>query len=568
VVNRSFLGRQALVCLIMLAGFARLPASESDLIISVKGFSSSVPAVGFLVTELMITGLAESPILRVIEEESGREGNEGRGGALIQADYRLEGSVSIEPSGLSVAYRLLEYSNGKVLQAGTASLLAQTFEQDAASLADSLGNALMSIYAGSTIASIEELLKSQRWDEAGRRLESFESRNPLHPKLKEYQDRIARGKSAYWQNKGDEELAAAKKSKGLEALALAEQARASYEASLLLIPGGQADQQLRDSITRMLAGPVTEAAERGFVEARRALGQEAKASMRKGKPLDALLLIEDFTSLYGEGALGEELLATRARAELARGRELAGLARLALRRGELLAAESYSSQALRLAPLDKSVQALADDLGHALALAKAQEAISDLTRFDSSVEYYGTWLLSAGLTLLSYEAADFSLPLQGTVPGVELGGAWLLSSQAGLRAALRASVALAGASESAIQVWGYQGLMDQTLVLAELGAELGHLIKLPGDRAIVPAFALDLGAFYAHWDASYPGAPDADGSGWLLAPAARLSLQADIFLTASLTARASISGQSAWAFGFGPINGVRLTVSARQALGR
>jgi hypothetical protein len=538
-------------------------ASDVELLISVREFSSSDPRIGSLVTDLMKTGLAGSPILRVLESRDSQSSQEMPAPPAIDTDYQLEGSAMHHADGISVAYRLLDSASGRILQAGTIRLMSGTVEQDAAGLAVSLGNTLLAVYAGSTVASIEELLGAQRWDEAGRRLESFEARNPDHPAVKDFREQISRGKAGYWYERGNVELSAARKAKGQEALVLARQARISYESALLLIPDGPADLQLRDSISRILAGPVSEAADRGFAQTRQALNTEAKALLRQDSPLEALLLIEDFVSLYGENALGEKLLATRTSAVLARGRELAVLARLALSRGELLSAESYIREAVALTPLEHRVQSVASEVGLAVARDDAGIAIAELTRFDPGTEYRISWFLSAGFAMTAYEAADFSLPLQGTIPGVELGGGWLLSSRDGLRAALRGTLSLAG-NEGDIQVWGYDGSMNALLVLAEFGAELGVMIALPGGRNLVPGLAVDIGALHARWNAGYPGAPDADGSGWTLAPAARIGLQLGLGLSPELESRIGFSSQAAWVPGFGPIGGLRLTVSARR----
>lgn len=534
--------------------------------IIVYPFASEDGRGAAIVTEILRVGIASSGYFEVLDpsalERKSAE-DTAASAAFGSADFSLEGSVGPKENGILVAYRLLESATGRILEAQSATLRSESLEQDASSLAASLGNLMLASYAGSNPRNIELLIRLGRYDEAGRRLDAYEARNPGAEEIHRLRDAVSSGRAELWLDTARREAEASRKLKGLAALETARNARDSAEAALMYIP--PEDRRFQDSAAVFLAGPAASTLARGRTEARKEILGRARTALRSGQPLLALSIMDDFLSTEGPEMLDRPLADLAERARAAQAKVLASKARALASQGDYVLATSLIREAADLSPGLRKVRTAADRIGRAEAGSLAEGRVREALAFEGVPEVVFAWAVSAGPALGGFECADFRLPLSGVFPGMEASLAKYFRTSEGLGGALRIGAFAAGGSQGVV-TRTFPGSLDAALGVLDAGAEVYLGPGVPRAGRFEGGFGLDAGFVFATYRADYqdPGI-DPVPRDWTIAPTARISAFVGFQISPEVSLRLSGGYAGAWFFGFGPAGGLRTSLTARYS---
>lgn len=479
---------QMRLCLII-ASLILFPLSlpGQALIVRVLPFISEDPASGELASEIIRNGLASAPLIQVIEDG--------------EADYSLELSTEHRDPELALSYRLFDNALGRVELAGIAAIRAETFQQDAVSVAAAINNVLLASYAGSTLETVDMLIKSNRLDEAQRRFDSLAARSASDARIAELGKRLARARAIQWRDTAQTELLQAKTIRGEQALRMAAQVSFSLEAALLLIPEGHADDTLHESIQSLLTGPLSTLRTRAIQETESEYVAKVRSALRTSQPDLALELYDDYRSLYGIDIVPKSLRDLRIRASRARASQLAALSRDALRDGQHWRALALAGQAIEADPesitAHKAYERAAITLGKEEALKEADRMIA----YGEPHFFRGSWGYGIGIGLYGISGEDFSFPVQGAIPVPSIGLQRILRAGDTLMISFGGRFGL-GRSTGNTQLFGLEGNIETALVSLEGAAELATRIEL-GESSLWPTLTAQVGVSYYHWDTEY-----------------------------------------------------------------
>ncbi len=584
--------------ILLLAAFCPAAISQSRAqglrTVIVRQLEGTDPAAAATVSGIIKVGLASTGFFQVLDndEQSAAEPPDAAPapavttGPSFSADYIVEGSVKDEGDALSVSYRLIACASGYVMLAKTAAIQKATVEQDAASLAAELGNAMLASFAGSTAQNIHALIDLGRYDEAAERLNALRDSEPANPELQTLTDGILIGRARYWLASARNEAAAAQKQKGLDALEAAYDAENSLESAYLFAPPGSAGDSLRMELKSVSERELAPALKRAKAEALGSIKTAARSALRAGDPERALGLIDDFTAANEGFASDTGLIALRGKAAGTRASQLADRARHAADSNNYELSRSLIAEALSIAPDSPAALKASDEIGKReaglAARARADQGILESGRANTEI----SWALCAGLGFAGFECGDFDLPLTGLFPGLDASFGSYFKTHTGIGGAWRASI-FAGSGSHRISICGYSGSLDAFLGLVEGGVELdllGKAVRPGSDQPLAQSAdggaersdslaaaagrlslgpSVDLGFAVADSSASYSSISGASGQKLSFAPTMRLGAFLEYSLSSRISARFYAGIAEAWFIGFGPVSGARVSLLLR-----
>ena len=564
--------RLARVALPLFVALAHLPCAHSleRALVMVYPFASPDKNAAAIVTDILRVGISRTGFLDVAEppevvvgKSSGLDSDAV--GELKRGDFSLEGSVSQNQEGLTIAYRLLENSTGKVIEATTTSVKSENLEQGLESLSAGLGNSMMASFVGATPHNVALLIGLGRFDEAEKRLDSLLASSPTDVALHKFKDEIAKGRARIWADEGRRELASAAKMQGWDALAAAKDSRDSIEAALLLLSESDRRTSLGTGMASFLTEQVLPGIAKGEAKARKIVYHDSEAALKSGQSMLAIQVVEDFEATEGGLALDGPLLEIRRRARSAYAWELSAKALGLARKEEYVLANSLISEAVGFDPYAPPLLSATDRIGRAAAVQGANDRVNEMLRFQGRPDIVFSWTGSCGLGVGGYECGDFTVPLSGSLPGLEVVYGGYFRTSGGVAGALRATV-FASKGTQAITTRSFLGNLDSTLFVVDAGVETSTAISVPGLLTFSGGASVDLGAVAARYTATYQAAPPGSASdGFLVAPEARIGLFVEMFASPKISVRVSGSLSGAWIFGFGPVGGNRISMVVRYS---
>ncbi|MCX7023731.1 MAG: hypothetical protein NT080_03830 [Spirochaetes bacterium] len=513
------------------------PEENLGAIVAVSPFEPADDRVAQLVTEIMRTGLARSGFLHVVDESARTRMEAGAGAGTPVADftetpdYRLGGSVRFREDGLVVSYMLVETLTSRVIQAESADIAADTFIQDIEALAAGIGNAAIAAWAGATEKNVRALTALGRYEEAERRLEAFQARNPFDPSVPVLRDALRAAVAARWFRDARDALAAAGRAKGEEAWTLASRARDDAEAAIVVLPSGKTHEALRNEYADFLESEVNRFLARTASALRSELLRRADVLRKSGDPKSAIALIDDYLASEGVRMADRELVSLRKRSVTEYARYLAKGAETAYSEGDRRGAAIIVSDALSQAPDDPAV-------------AAAYERIRRKSRFelqdaDLAVEIghdsfmtagYSSWGFSLAAGFQTFGEGTLDLPLSGVLPFAAADLRAFVTLADPLRLVLSAEVSRA-ASSGEVSTQGYPGELSQEAWGAELGAE-GLWVADRVTFGLKPS----VGAAFVRYEGSYSnGMATESMAGWQIGPGARIEGRLSWYLSQPLS---------------------------------
>ncbi len=490
-------------------------------VVAVRDFEPADDPVAQLLTEIMRTGLARSSFLVVIDE-SRQAAAEAAGSDTAmerqEPDYRLTGSVLYKEDGLVVSFMLKETLTSRVLQAESADVLQTTFIQDIEALAAGIGNTAVAAWVGATEKNVKALIALGRYEEAERRLDAFQARNPFGKAGKEIRENLRVAVAERWYREGREALDAAAKLRGEDAWNLGTRARDAVEAAIIVLPAGAAHDAVRCRYADALANDVSRFLERTSLALRDDLARRADALRASGDPRAACGLIDDYFESEGERMADRRLIELRARAATEYARALVGKAERAFKDGDRRGAGLIAAEALSQAPGDRVVAEAYERLRIDLRDADLDEELSiELGHDPFALAGYSSWALALAAGFQTFPEGSLELPLSGALGFVALSGELHVTLAEPFRLALAAEVSRA-ASGGSVTTQGFYGELEQEAWGLELGAE-GRWIADELAFGVGPK----AGAVFVRYDGTYDAFPTTETvEGWKLGLSARV----------------------------------------------
>ncbi|HPC71706.1 MAG TPA: hypothetical protein PLB48_07865 [Treponema sp.] len=456
---------------------------KNELTVLVKDFLADNENISALVTEIVRNGLCSAPFLRIIDE----------GESL----YVLEGSIEEINDGLIVTYTLIDKALHRIELAGSKTVRKTNIEQDCVSLSFEINNVFLSIYAGSTINAIEELIKSGYLEEAQKRFDSFASRYSKDPAVTEIRKKISKELSMQWLKRAYDGIKNAEKEHDEELLNLINQIKVSFEAALLFLPEDDSYNRIRNEISQQLAGSVELLYARGVKEIQNKYIRNMKQYLSSGYPEYAVDLFNNYKKMYGI-QLTTETMKTLNKISLQRYSEkLAKMALNCLKDDNLNDALDYSVKALGIEYNNKIAMEAYEKISSQYEKIRAQNIVLNTQSYNTEKPIKLKWFVSSGLGFSSNSGDDFTFPVKNSIPFCEIQLQRVLLINNSYRLSLGLNVYY-GYSEGITSFYGMQGTNKTTITGMAFSTEVSKNISI-GNLSFAPGLVFGLGFQYYDW---------------------------------------------------------------------